>query len=119
MGRTPDPFLEFLLGVAVGLVDRPGGLGQVVEVALLMGDAAPGPFPVDLGDRAMFGVAQPPDQGEDVESELVVGQGEVGLGLGAVGAVEAWAGEGVAAVDAQGEAPNTVEAGDGTVISVV
>ncbi len=29
-------------------------------------------------------LAEPADQGHDVESELVIGQGEVGLGLGAV-----------------------------------
>ena len=44
---------------------------------------------MDLGDGAVFGMAEAADQGQDIEAELVVGQGEVGLGLGAIGAVEA------------------------------
>ena len=82
------------------------------------GDAAAGQLLVDLGDAAVLGVAEASDQGDDVEAELVVGQGEVGLGLGAVGAVVAGAvGVGTAA-DAQGEARDGVEGGDGAVVGV-
>jgi hypothetical protein len=41
---------------------------------------------VDLGDGAVLRVAEAADEGEDVEAELVVGQGDVGLSLGAAGA---------------------------------
>ena len=37
---------------------------------------------VDLGDAAVLGIAEPADQRHDVESELMIRQGEVGLGLG-------------------------------------
>ena len=46
---------------------------------------------VDLGDAAVLGIAEPADQGHDVEAELVIGQGEVGLSLRAVGSQEAGA----------------------------
>ncbi len=32
------------------------------------------PFRVDLGHAAMFGIAQGPDQGDDVEAELALRQ---------------------------------------------
>ena len=54
---------------------------------------------VDLGDAAVLGVAEASDQGDDVEAELVVGQGEAALGLGAVGAAVAGAVGVVAAAD--------------------
>ena len=81
-------------------------------------DAAAGQFLVDLGDAAVLGVAEAADQGQDVEAELVVGQGEVGLGLGAVGPVVAGAVGVGAAADAQGEADDAVEGGDGAVFAV-
>ena len=37
---------------------------------------------MDLGDTAVLGVAQPADGRHDVEAEFVMGQGEVGFGLG-------------------------------------
>jgi hypothetical protein len=61
------PLLQFLLGLAIRLIDRPGRLAQVAEI----------------------GVAEPTDRGHDVEAEFVIGQGEMGLGLGPVGAEEA------------------------------
>ena len=74
---------------------------------------------MDLGDAAVFGVAEAADQGEDVEAELVVGQGEVGLGLGAVGPVEAATGRVGAAADVQGQAGDGVQGGDGAEVGVV
>ena len=71
-----------------------GGQGPEFVVAVqevgdrALGDdqAAAGQLAVDLGDAAVLGMAEPTDQGHDVEAELVIGQGEVGLGLGPVGA---------------------------------
>jgi hypothetical protein len=37
---------------------------------------------MDLGDAAVLGMPQGPDQGDDVESELVLGQGETPFLLG-------------------------------------
>ena len=67
----------------------------------------------------MLGVAEAADQREDVEAELVVGQGEVGLGLGPVGRVVARAGEVGAAPDLEGEPQDPIEGGDGAVVGVV
>ena len=44
---------------------------------------------MDLGDTAMLGIAEATDQGDDIQAKLVVGQGEVGFGFRAVGAVVA------------------------------
>ena len=80
---------------------QPPGIGrgqgpQLIVAVQEVGDGALGEddppaaeFAVDLGDTAVLGIAEPADQGHDVESELVIGQGEVGLGLGAVGPEEA------------------------------
>ena len=44
---------------------------------------------MDLGDTAMLARAEAADQGDDIQAELMVGQGKVGFGFGAVGALEA------------------------------
>ena len=72
-------------------------------------DPAAGQLAVDLGDAAVLGIAEPADRGHDVESELVIGQGEMGLGLGAVGPEEAGAlGIGTAS-DRQGQPEDAIE----------
>jgi hypothetical protein len=58
---------------------------QVGDGAWGNGEPAAGQLVVDLGDAAVFGVSESADEGEDVKAELVVGQGEVGLGLRTVG----------------------------------
>ena len=63
-------------------------------------------------------MAEPADQGHDVEAELVIGQGEVGLGLGPVGAEEAGASGIGAASDGQGQPEDAVEGGDGAEVVV-
>ena len=92
---------------------------QVADGALGEDDAAAGELLMDLGDAAVLGVAEAADQGDDVEAELVVGQGEVGFGLGAVGAVVARAGGVGAAADAQRQAGDGVEGRHGAVVGVV
>ena len=74
---------------------------------------------MDLGDAAVFGVAEPTDQGDDVEAEFVVGQGEVGFGLGPVGSKEAGTIGVVAAADREGQPGDAVEGGDGAEVVVV
>ena len=64
----------------------------------------------------MFGMAEAADQGDDIEAELVVGQGEEGFGFGAVGAVVAGAVRVGAAAELQGQAGDGVEGGDGAAI---
>jgi hypothetical protein len=66
----------------------------------------------------MFGVAEASDQGQDVETELVVRQGEEGLGFRAVGSVVARAVRVGTAADVQGEAFDRVEGGDGASVGV-
>jgi hypothetical protein len=68
---------------------------------------------MDLGDAAVLDIAEPADGVDDVEAELVIGQCEVGLGLGAVGAKEARAGGIGAAADRQGQPEDAVEGADG------
>ena len=67
----------------------------------------------------MLGIAEPADQGHDVESELVIGQGEVGLGLGAVGPEQAGALGIGAASDGQGQPEDAVESADRAIVLVV
>ena len=74
---------------------------------------------MDLGGGAVVGVAESSDEGQDVEAELVVRQGEPALGLGPVGPQAQGAVGGVAAADAQGEPEDAVEPGDGAVVGVV
>ena len=92
---------------------------QVGDGALGDDDPAAGQLAVDLGDAAVLGIAEPADRRHDVEAELVIGQGEVGLGLGAVGAEEAGAGGIGTASDRQGQPEDAVEGGDGAVVVVV
>ena len=73
---------------------------------------------MDLGDAAVLGMAEPADQGHDIEAELVIGQGEVGLGLGPVGSEEAGAVGIGAASDRQGQPEDAVEGGDGAEVVV-
>ena len=74
---------------------------------------------VDLGDAAVFGVAEAADEGDDVEAELVLGQGVEALGFGAVGLAVAAAVGVVAAADVQEQADQSSEGGDGASVAVV
>jgi len=62
---------------------------QIGDRAGSHGDAPAGQRLVDLGDGAVLGMAEPAHQRNDVEAKLMVGQGEVGLGLRSVGPVVA------------------------------
>ncbi len=92
---------------------------QVGDGALGQGEAAPGQLAVDLGGAAVFGIAGSPDDGEDVEAKLVMREGEVGLGLGAVGGVVAGAVRVGAAADLERESQDGVEGGNGAEVVVV
>jgi hypothetical protein len=77
---------------------------QVADRAQGDGNAFASQFLVDLRDAAVLGVAEASDQGQDVEAELVVRQGEEGLGFRTVGAVVAGTVGVGARANAQGEA---------------
>jgi len=107
------------LGVSTGR--RPEFVVAVQEVgdrALGDGQPAAGQLAVDLGEAAVLGMAEPPDGGHDIEAELVIGQGEVGLGLRPVGAEEAGTSGIVTASDRQCQAEDAVEGGDGAKVGV-
>jgi hypothetical protein len=57
-------------------------------------------------------VAEPAEDGNDVEAELVRGQGEMRLGLGSEGLVEARAVGVWATANTQGQAQDGVQSGD-------
>ena len=92
---------------------------QVGDGALGQDEPAVRELAVDLGDAAVLGIAEPAHQGHDVEAELVIGQGEMGLSLGAVGTEEAGAGGIGAASDRQGQPEDAVEGADGAKVVVV
>jgi len=92
---------------------------EVGDGALGEDDPPAGEFVVDLGDTAVLGIAELADQGHDVESELVMRQGEVRFGLGAIGQQEPRAIEVGAAADREGQSNDAVEGGDGAEIVVV
>jgi hypothetical protein len=73
---------------------------------------------VDLRDAAVLGVTEATDQGHDIEPELVIRQGEVGLGLGPVGLPEPGAIGIGAASDGQRQVEDAVEGGDGAEVIV-
>ena len=50
------------------------GIGpEITAQAVKVLNATAGQFAVDLGDAAMLGIAEAPDQRHDVEAELVMG----------------------------------------------
>ena len=115
MQQTPQP-------LGIGRRQRAQFVVAVQEVedgTLGDGHAASGEFLVDLRDAAVFGVAQPSDQGEDVQAELVVRQREVRLRLGAIGPAVAAAGRVVAAADLDRQAGDGVQGGDSAEVGVV
>src|SRR5262249_38030386 len=92
---------------------------EVGDGALGQGDPAADQLAVDLGDAAVLGMAEVAHQGQDIEPELMIGQGEGGLGLGPVGAAEAGAlGVGTAS-DQEGHPDGALEGGDGAEVVIV
>src|SRR5205085_459340 len=92
---------------------------QVGDGTLGDGNPAAGECAMDLGDAAMLGVAQATDQGDDVEAELVMRQGEVGFRLGAKRLVVARAAGLGTAADLESQAGDGVDGGNGAVVGVV
>ena len=112
---------QWLQALGVGTGQRPEFVIAVQEVgdrALSDDQPAAGQLAVDLGDAAVLGMSEPTDCGHDIESELVIGQGEVGLGLGPVGPEEAGTSGIVTASDSQCEAEDAVEGRDGAEVVV-
>src|SRR5256885_6531178 len=73
---------------------------------------------MDLREAAMLGMTQVPDQGDDVQTELVPRQDEPTLLLGAQGHPESWAIAVAAAANLDAEPDHAVEGGDNAVILV-
>ena len=82
------------------------------------GHAAAGQLGVDLGDAAVLGMPQGADQGDDVEAELVLGQGVAALLLGSERDVMAGAAGIATAADLEAEPDGAVEGGDGALADV-
>jgi hypothetical protein len=74
---------------------------------------------MDLGDAAVFPVAEVADQGDDVEAELMLGQGIAAFGFGSVGLAVASTVGVVTASDVQKEAEESGEGSDGASVAVV
>src|SRR6185437_16478903 len=74
---------------------------------------------VDLGDATVLAVAEVTDQGDNVESKLVLGQGIVALGFRLVGFAVAFTVGVVTASDVEGEAQESGEGCDGASVLVV
>src|SRR6516165_8747478 len=107
--------------LGVGRGQRPEFVVTVQEVgdrALRDDQAAAGQLLVDLGDAAVLGMSEPSDRGHDIEAELVIGQGEVGLGLGPVRETEPGTIGIVAASDGQSQPEDAVERRDGAEVVV-
>ena len=86
---------------------------QVGDGAGADGHAAADQLGMDLGDAAVLGVPQGADRGDDVEAELVLGQGEAALLLGAERDAVAGAVGVAAAADLEPEPDGAVQGGDG------
>ena len=102
----------------LGVGEREGQ--QLVVAVQQVGDgaeaerhAAAGQVGVDLGDAAVLGVPQGADQGDDVEAELVLGQGEAALLLGAERDARSGGSGVMAAADLEAEPDGAVQGGDG------
>ena len=86
---------------------------QVADAARADRHAAADQLGVDLRDAAVLGVAEPADQGDDVEAELVLRQGEAPLLLGPEAGPMAGAVGVAAAADLEPQPDEAVEGGDG------
>jgi hypothetical protein len=74
---------------------------------------------VDRGEAAVLSRTEPADPRPHVEAELVMGQGEVGLGLGPMRAEEAGTlGIGTAS-DGEREPDDAIEGGDGAEVVII
>ena len=73
----------------------------------------------DLGYGAVLRIAESPDQGDDVEPELVVREREASFGLGPVGPLAGGAAGGVAAPDGEAEAGDAAEGVERAPVGVV
>ena len=86
---------------------------QVADAADADRHAAADQLGVDLRDAAVLGVAEPADQGDDVEAELVLRQGEAPLLLGAEAGLVAGAVGVAAAADLEAQADQPLQGDDG------
>ena len=101
--------------VGVGEVERDQflvALEQMRHGALSNHDPALVQGGMNLRDALVAAVAAQPDEGDHVQAELALGQGEAAFGLGSVRPAEARASRRAAAADLEGEPDDAVERRD-------
>jgi hypothetical protein len=92
---------------------------QVGHGPLGNADAAAQQGGMNLGHAAMLGVAQGACEGDDVQAELVAGEGEAALALGPVGAQVTAAASAMAAADRQVQPGAAGQGDEGAVVGVI
>ena len=117
-GQDDPPGLRRDGRQALGVRARQGqqlvvAVQEVADAADADRHAAAGQFGVDLGDAAVLGVAEHADQGDDVEAEFVLGQGEAPLLLGPEAGLVAGALGIAAAADLEPEPDEALQGHDG------
>ena len=110
LGRDPPQPLGVRAGQGQQLVVA---VQQVADAARADRHAAADQLGVDLRDAAVLGVAEAADQGDDVEAELVLRQGEAALLLGPEADPVARAVGVAAAADLEPQPDEAVQGGDG------
>jgi len=73
---------------------------------------------IDFRQTAVLGVAQGAHPGDDIEAQLVLGQGEPSLFFGTVGAVKLWTGTGEIAPNLHSEMHHLFQSGDGAIVMI-
>jgi hypothetical protein len=73
----------------------------------------------DLGDGPVLGIAEAADEGDDIESELVVRQCKGAFGFGTIGPLVCLAGGEVAATNGEIKPSDTGERVEGPVVGIV
>src|SRR5262249_22566329 len=116
------------LGTQQGPQTLGAGAGQGPEFIVAIEQVGNGPLGdhdpagpqcgVNLRDAAVFDVTEVADQSDDVETELVMRQGEMGLGLGSVGLMEARARGVGASPEMKGQSNDAVQSGKGAKVVV-
>jgi hypothetical protein len=92
---------------------------EIADGALCQDEASRGQFLMNFGEAAVLEVTQRADQSHDIESELVVRQGDPSFGFGPQGLAVSGARVEVAASDAEAESKDVIEGGDGAFVVVV
>ena len=74
---------------------------------------------MDLGDAAVLGVAEAADEGDAIQAEFMMREGEVRFGLGVIGPAVAATSPVVAAADVDGKAGDAIQGRNRSGVGVV